>query len=333
MEQYIEKCVDSIILQKDFKETSEILLVDDGSTDKSGKICDEYANQYSNIRVIHKENEGLLMARGTAVKEAVGEYYIFVDSDDYIESNLLSSIDIYIERFKPDFLCYGHFNESERKKERKSITDKPYELIDKKSFLEMFVSSNKYNNIWSKVVKGAILKNHFDEIYNFKTNIGEDKIQTAYLIKYSEKICLIKDCLYHYMFRNNSIVHTKSEKDLFDSLVVYGMVGNVIKETLLLNEVKEEKEHLICQYYNSALNAMMEHIYKYTRQKNIDNNTKIEILALINNSELFNLDINQIELKTYNKFRYILIISKNYKLLIVIDKILFFIQKIIGTAI
>lgn len=334
VEQFINKCIDSILSQYGISDYYEIIVVDDGSTDGSGKICDEYAKRYSNIKVIHKSNEGLLMARGTAVKEASGEYFIFVDSDDYIEDKLLSIVDNYIERFKPDFLCYGHFNEKGRRKVRKNITDKPYELIDKKTFLGIFVSSNEYNNIWSKVVKGEILKDNYDEIYSFKTNIGEDKIQTAYLIKYSEKICLVNECLYHYIIRNTSIVHNKTERDLFNSLEVYRKVGIVVNEIIQSDKNDNDRESLLFKYYCSVMNAMMDHIYKYTRQIKISYSKKVKTLDLIIKDDLFNEYENLISgLQVHNRFRYKLLISKKFSLLIILDRILYVIQKITGTAV
>ena len=84
-EKYLKRCVDSIVNQE-LKEI-EIILVNDGSTDSSGSICDEYAKIDDRIKVIHKENEGKLMARYSGVKEAQCEYITFVDSDDWIEAN------------------------------------------------------------------------------------------------------------------------------------------------------------------------------------------------------------------------------------------------------
>ena len=85
---YINKCIDSIINQKGVD--YEILLIDDGSTDTSGNICDLYANKHKNIMVYHKENEGVSAARNTGIDKCRGEYITFVDSDDFLEPNALS---------------------------------------------------------------------------------------------------------------------------------------------------------------------------------------------------------------------------------------------------
>ena len=83
---YLSKCVDSIIGQS--YANKEIILVDDGSTDESGKICDEYAEKDARIKVVHKKNEGLVSARQAGIENALGEYSLFVDSDDFVENNL-----------------------------------------------------------------------------------------------------------------------------------------------------------------------------------------------------------------------------------------------------
>ena len=90
VENYLRQCIESILEQE--YEEKEIILVDDGSTDNSGSICDEYADKYENVLVIHKENGGLSDARNVGLAKAAGEYVLFVDSDDFVEENSLSPI-------------------------------------------------------------------------------------------------------------------------------------------------------------------------------------------------------------------------------------------------
>ena len=90
VEKYLEKCVQSVLAQT-FKEI-EILLIDDGSKDASGRLCDQYALKDGRIRVIHKENGGLSDARNRGIMEARGDYLSFIDGDDYIEPDMLGSL-------------------------------------------------------------------------------------------------------------------------------------------------------------------------------------------------------------------------------------------------
>ena len=104
IEQYLSQCLDSIINQT--YKNIQIILVDDGSTDSSGRICDEYADKDSRIIVIHKENGGLVSARKAGLREATGEYVVYVDGDDWIELNAIEHMVGTIERTKEDIVIY-----------------------------------------------------------------------------------------------------------------------------------------------------------------------------------------------------------------------------------
>ena len=104
VEQYLRKCVDSL-LQQDY-DNYEIILVDDGSPDGCPKICDQYAAKHENVRVFHRENGGLSAARNSGIEVAKGKYIMFVDSDDYIEPNVLGGLSAQIERDDLDALRY-----------------------------------------------------------------------------------------------------------------------------------------------------------------------------------------------------------------------------------
>lgn len=89
-ERYLHRCIDSLVNQ-DYKNI-EIILIDDGSPDHCGNICDEYAKKDKRIRVIHQENQGISVARNAGIKKSCGEYICFVDSDDYVDIHLLSTV-------------------------------------------------------------------------------------------------------------------------------------------------------------------------------------------------------------------------------------------------
>lgn len=101
IERYLSRCIDSIILH--VKCDYEVILVDDGSTDNSARICDEYAGRYDNIRVIHQDNRGVSVARNRGIEEAKGEWLWFVDGDDYIEND----VDIDEEKADKDMMVMG----------------------------------------------------------------------------------------------------------------------------------------------------------------------------------------------------------------------------------
>ena len=105
---YLRKCVDSLLTQ-DISDY-EIILVDDGSPDECPQICDEYVEKYDSIRVVHQENEGLSAARNSGVKVAQGDYIMFVDSDDYLQPNVLGALMEQVERDNLDVLRFRYQN-------------------------------------------------------------------------------------------------------------------------------------------------------------------------------------------------------------------------------
>ena len=107
VEKYLPKCIDSLLNQDLAESDYEIILVDDGSPDRCGQICDEYADKYANIRVIHQHNGGLSAARNAGIKIARGKYIQFVDSDDYLEPNVLGML---LKRMETDQLDILRFN-------------------------------------------------------------------------------------------------------------------------------------------------------------------------------------------------------------------------------
>ena len=109
VEPYLRRCLDSIVNQT--YKNLEIILIDDGSPDNCGVICDEYAENDKRIKVIHKENGGVSRARNEGINVARGEYIAFVDSDDYIEPDLVEKSCIAVEKSGSDFLKFGIYEE------------------------------------------------------------------------------------------------------------------------------------------------------------------------------------------------------------------------------
>lgn len=111
MEQYLSRCMERLLNQNgDY----EIILIDDGSTDYSAKLCDGYAAEHPHlVRVIHKENEGLSSARNAGIDAAKGEFVIFPDPDDWVELNFVSQLMELQEQYHPDLLCIGHYVDSD----------------------------------------------------------------------------------------------------------------------------------------------------------------------------------------------------------------------------
>ncbi|MDV4769588.1 glycosyltransferase, partial [Enterococcus faecium] len=141
VEPYLRKCVDSILAQTftDF----EVILVDDGSPDNSGKICDEYASKDSRVRVIHKKNGGLSSARNAGIDVARGKYLGFVDSDDYIEKDMYELLYDNIVKEQADLSICGIYDIYAGKKVK--ILPEEYKVLDKVSAMKIVLEAQSFS--------------------------------------------------------------------------------------------------------------------------------------------------------------------------------------------
>ena len=159
-ERYLSACLDSVIEQS--YKNLDIILIDDGSTDNSGKICDEYSIKDKRIKVIHKKNEGVSVARNTGLDVATGKWISFVDSDDIIETDLYQNIISELEKNNPDLFIFNFYTNNE-----KNMLYSREEIIQDREII---------NNIKEKIIYPAFDK-ETPRIYSFVWNtIFEDGI-------------------------------------------------------------------------------------------------------------------------------------------------------------
>ena len=159
-EKYIERCIESI--QKQTYSNLDIILVNDGSTDSSALICDKYANTDKRIQVIHKENKGAYEARNTGLKLAKGEYIAFVDSDDHIHPDMISSLYQAIIREKTICsMCKGlrAYNDTVIEKPDNNTTT----ILNQEEIIKRLFSGDsdyvQYAVVWNKLIKKEIIDN------------------------------------------------------------------------------------------------------------------------------------------------------------------------------
>ena len=194
VEKYLSRCIESILSQTftDF----ELLLIDDGSTDRSGEICDEYAKKDTRIRVFHTKNRGVSAARNLGLDNAKGEWISFVDSDDWVECNHFQS---FVSQFNDNVdLCINSFIAN------LSYGAKSFHypnLITKNKIhsIEIFFTILQPHSqfLWNKIFKKEIIKNHNIQ-FNTKLNLGEDNVFILEYINYVKLISSSFICTYHY---------------------------------------------------------------------------------------------------------------------------------------
>ena len=209
VEDYLTECVDSVLNQT--YKNYEILLIDDGSTDKSSQICDAYSEKNNKINVIHTENKGLSAARNLGTEKAKGEYVFYLDSDDYVENNVLERMIKIVEQDNVDIVC-GNFMYTYSDRTVIAIKEeKEYEVLDTYSAMEQLVKGEKIQNFaWGKLIKKEIAQNH-------KFPVGklfEDMYWTHYVIDQAEKVAIDYKSFVYYRQRDNSISYSFNIKSL-----------------------------------------------------------------------------------------------------------------------
>lgn len=217
VEHYLRECVDSVLRQN--YQNLEIILVDDGSNDASGAICDEYAKSSDKIKVIHKENGGLSSARNAGIDTATGDYLLFLDSDDfYSEKNCLNQFAKVLEEEQPDFLMFklGKYYEDEETIDFYGDYQIQDIQDDKAAILEYMVREHKQLACaCNKVVSRSLFQ---DDHLRFELGtIGEDIQWTIQLFEASKKIRAINIMPYMYrQSRDGSITSNVTKKKLND---------------------------------------------------------------------------------------------------------------------
>lgn len=215
VEKYIKNCVESLINQSG--DNFEIILVDDGSTDCSGEIIDSYLS-YDNVKIIHQSNKGVSVARNTGIENSDGEWITFVDGDDYVEKNFISSICSCIDEIDTDMIVFNYnvfYNEDDKLKCRVLPFDKDQYISDEKELFQKRMISQYYKGgdaktvvssgtTWCKVIKSKIIKNN--EI-RFKVGLikAQDTVFWLNATEYVDKIYFLNENLYNYRLSINSI--------------------------------------------------------------------------------------------------------------------------------
>ncbi len=206
---YLQTCIDSVLDQS--YGNFELLLVDDGSTDGSGLICDEYAAKDPRVRVFHKENGGLISARRYAVARFTGDYCLFLDADDSLAPGTLEVLERTITESGADCVLYGI---------RWNLPGVVQHIVcpeeicgrlftDKRHVLNILLNDDSYNSLCRKCVKASCFDGR-DYTRFFHISRGEDRLQSVEILENAQSFYFIPDELYIYRVNDSSITHTIS---------------------------------------------------------------------------------------------------------------------------
>lgn len=205
-EKYIGKCISSILAQTytDF----ELIVVDDGSSDKTPKIIDDFAKQDPRVRPIHKFNAGVSAARNTGLNNATGEFVLFVDSDDYIAPTTLERAIAEYDSKHCEIIQFNFCNVKD------GVIAKPKKRFNKEGYVPFPL--DKWSSVWFsvcyKLVKRSLYEDNNLRFYEW-TNQNEDTAMCILLFSYVNGVYCIEDYLYYRISREDSLLHTMSKSD------------------------------------------------------------------------------------------------------------------------
>ncbi|MBO5525542.1 MAG: glycosyltransferase [Clostridia bacterium] len=268
-ENFIKRCLDSICGQS--YTNLEIVLVNDGSKDNTLSILKEYSSFDKRIKVIDQENGGVATARNTGLTNATGEYFLFVDADDWIETDMVERMVSLVEEADIAFCCADHAETKEMVKSEVSIET---EIWDQdRQLLEFMKHKRMTGMLWNKLIKKSLADGIF---FNPKTGYGEDAEFLWQILKKSKKMVVTNEILYHHVLENTSISHLSfSDKKysaipMWESIVEdaknnYPTLFHLAKERLTSAAVFSLYEIKNCGYKNKE---QIKHMRQITR-KNI----------------------------------------------------------------
>lgn len=252
VEKYLDRCMESILAQTYTK--LEIILVDDGSKDSSGRLCDTYAQKDSRVKVIHKVNGGLSSARNAALDIAQGEYIGFVDSDDYISVDMFRQLYLACEKNNSDIAICCHYTQ----RGDKLLIEDPIEDEDRqytgKEALEILIRDQGMKNYaWDKLYKALLFQG-----IRYPDGRNYEDIATTYQLFYrARRLCSIPQYLYYYQIREGSISsHMEDGKWLENCYQI------IISQTERYHFMQKHNEDYLASL---CLAQMVPYLYEYIR--------------------------------------------------------------------
>ena len=220
MEHYLPRCMDSLLKQtsRDY----EILLIDDGSTDSSGALCDSYAAQNpALIRVIHKENGGLSSARNAGIDHARGEFIVFPDPDDWVEQGYVELLVKYQKAYQAELVCLGHYVDTDTSSFPAMSDHEPNLLLGKNGQRGLLLSPKMEGFSWNKLYRLDIIRAHD---LRFPDGMGttEDLWFTYCYLAHCSRVCHApSERIYHYCQRDDSYTQNGFSRDKMGTIDTY----------------------------------------------------------------------------------------------------------------
>ncbi|MBQ8049664.1 MAG: glycosyltransferase family 2 protein [Oscillospiraceae bacterium] len=250
----IRRCIESILSQTftDF----ELILVDDGSPDRSGAICDAYATQDRRVHVIHKPNGGVSSARNTGIDIAKGNWITFIDSDDYVAGSYLQ--DLYDPDYDMNVVGHIHYVENQAASEPRDLHEELVRCLDVQSFSDVLSRNGKY---WLLFCWGRLFKRQILQRYHLRfeegLHVGEDYVFSSQYLSLCKSLRLDPSTSYIHTDRQGSLSKTFDVTFFEHLLRSEQIIGQIFSDRFQRNDIRKSEKELIHLFADSlcAVNA------------------------------------------------------------------------------
>lgn len=272
VEKFLPRCIESVLRQS--YSNLEILLINDGSPDRSAEICDQYAEIDSRIRVIHKRNEGVSATRNRGIKEASGDYIFFLDSDDFLSNNAISILIEVAKRTDADIVIsnYARIDEKNMISKNnpfpasKEIPDFQHDIQERLNFYFYYGVE-----VWNRLYKTKVVKEN-QVFFDKGVYYAEDCLFNMKLFANKPKIAIVNEYTYYYYYNINSVANSY-KKYLFENFTL--LLEKYI-EYLEERDKIEEFQDLISLRAFSSIDSVCQNCYRHSKSKFKDINREIK---------------------------------------------------------
>lgn len=262
MENYLKECVDSILAQT--YRNLEIILIDDGSTDRTGKMCDEYAKRDSRIVVVHQKNQGLPRSRKIGVSIAKGKYIGFVDSDDWIEPGMYECLYHNLQTSEAQVVTSGYiqnFSDGRFSYHPGYIPGGIYHPKEDPAFCRNMIYGEGRKlwgispNFWSKLFERTLLCSFLAQVDD-QIVCGEDDACVYPCMLFAETVCVTNSCLYHYRMREMSMSRAPDEQYFARINLLYSSMKQSFRNHPFADIIRKELDAYIVEFVMRGIDTL-----------------------------------------------------------------------------
>nr|WP_296474025.1 glycosyltransferase family 2 protein [uncultured Acetatifactor sp.] len=285
VEKYLDECLESIVLQIEmFPNACEVILINDGSTDSSGKICDKYKEKYPNIiKVYHNSNQGLLLTRRCGFKNAIGDYIVNCDSDDKLENDFLKNIQEIIKKYQePDAILFNFYRYDGCSKKiafQNIFTSDTDCIIEKTEVIKEFMLGHHIVSMCGKICKRTCIDVNYDYVKFGKISTGEDSLQSIEIYSNAKTFAYLNKAIYDYRC-GSGMTRKFDESYYFTFKSIFKQIETQKKEW----KIKNFDELFAVKVLQTTGRAITQS--RYNKWKSIDEQKKY--LRKIREDEVFN---------------------------------------------